>query len=267
MKWGSGSLPTRTLSSYEIALNETENLLANFLGHETVTFYESDPKLFSKLTKLNEKPLIFAQSLSPKTGDLTFIDDLIDIKKSANSYLAIDDSLTFSVLGTHGFGICAQKEGIDLLLGSFHKRFGTYVSYFACSKELKSELFEKIPSLHKEMYIPPLYLGMINATIKLTPSMQTERKKLFQLKQALQTAVRKVFLNTRETKAPFVPISFSTPFEMQNFKIHLADNSFISGVSPSSLIFFPNLSITEKEITNLLLTLMSYKEIPHAEAL
>jgi 7-keto-8-aminopelargonate synthetase-like enzyme len=171
------------------------------------------------------------------------------------------------VLGNHGFGISAQKEGIDLLLGSFHKRFGSYVSYFACSKELKRELFEKIPSLHKERYIPPLYLGMINASIKLIPSMKNERKKLFQLKQILQTTIRKVFLTTNESKAPFVPISLSSPFELKNFKFHLADHACIPGTSPSSLLFFPNLSLTEKEIANLFLTLSSYKDNLQAEAL
>lgn len=267
IKWGSGSLPTRTLSSYESCLTETENLLANFLGHETVTFYESDANLFANITSLFERPLIYAQSVSPKTGEFTQLDDLISIKKSSNSLLAIDDSLTFSVLGTHGFGICAEKEGIDLLLGSFHKRFGSYVSYFACSKELKRELFEKIPSLHKERFIPPLYLGMINASIKLIPSMKNERKRVLQLKQGVQTAVKKIFVTTNETKAPFVPIGFSSPFELKSYKLHLADHGCIPGTSKASLLFFPNLSLTEKEIANLFLTLSNYKDSPQVEAL
>ena len=149
IKWGSGSLPTRGLPSYEEALKKSEDLLAKFLGHETVTFYESDPYLLSKINMLNGKPLILTQSISRNTGTLICFDDLRTIKENSNSFLGVDDSLSFSSLGNHGFGLAAQKEDVDLLLGSFNKCFGSYVSYFACSKKIKADLFEKLPALHK----------------------------------------------------------------------------------------------------------------------
>lgn len=267
IKWGSGSLPTRGLPSYEEALKKTEDLLAKFLGHETVTFYESDPHLLSKINTLNGKPLILSHMISRKTGTLICLDELRIMKESSNSFLGIDDSLSFSSLGNHGFGLAAQKEDVDLLLGSFNKCFGSYVSYFACSKKIKSDLFDKLPSLHREQYIPPLFLGMIDATIKLIPSMHSERKRLFNLKHLLHTTLRKIGFQPLETKAPFVTLPFSNPAEMKNVHLHLCDHFFLPSLSSSSLTFFPNLTLTEKDISNLFLSFSSYKEIPQFEAL
>lgn len=267
LKWGSGPLPSRPLPDYEHALKKTEDLLAKFLGHETVTFYEHDPYLFSKLPSLNDKPLISTHSIVRKTGSLICFDELKQIKESSNSLLAVDDTLSFCMLGTHGFGLSANRPCVDLILGNFNKCFGSYVSYIACSKQLKAQLFDKLPSLHKEQYIPPLFLGMIDATINLLPSMQAERKKLLNLKQLLYTSLRKTPFNPSETKAPFISLPFINPLEMKNLHLHLADSSFIPGLFSSTLSFSPTLKLTEKNITDLFQTFSSYKNLPQFEAL
>ncbi len=261
IKWGSGILPTRQIPSYEAALKKTEENFAKFLGHETVTFYETDPHLLSHLTHLNDKPITFTNSISRQTGIAT------SPSKSKDLILAVDDSLTFSLFGKHGFGLMAENEEIDILLGSFSKNFGSYISYIACSKQLKSQLFDKIPTLHKEQYISPLYLGMIDATIKLIPSLNAERKRHHNLCKLLKNTLKKTLYAAEETKAPFATLSFSNNLEMKNLQLHLADNSFITSATNLALTLFPTLQITEKEITSLYLSLTTYKELPKHEAL
>ena len=266
-KWGCGPLPTRPLPSYDETLTKSEKSLAKLLGHETVTFYESDPYLFSKITSLEEKPILSTHSISRKNGKVTSLDELIQMKERTKSSLIVDDTFTFSVMGSHGFGVMAEKAGIDLLLGSFSKCFGTYVSFFACTKQMKAHLFDKLPSLHRERQIPPLYLGMIDATIQLLPSMQAERKKIHQLSKLLYQTIRKLGYHAPESKSPFISIPFENPTELQNLQLHLADHSFIPSPSKTSLTLFPNLSLTEKEITQLFLTLSSFHTLPKFEAL
>ena len=261
IKWGIGILPTRQIPSYEEALKKTEENFAKFLGHETVTFYETDPNLLSSLSQIDDKPIITANSISRLTGLLT------PISKSEGTLLAVNDSSTFTLLGKHGFGLMSGIEEIDLLLGSFSKNFGSYISFVACSKHLKLHLFDKIPALHKEQYIPPIYLGMIDATIKLIPSLNAERKKHQNLLTLLKNTLKKIGHPQLEPKTPFSIVQFGNPFELKNLQRHLADHSFIAGATPSSLTLSPTLKITEKEITHLYLTLNTYKELPKYEAL
>jgi 7-keto-8-aminopelargonate synthetase-like enzyme len=267
MKWGSGLLPTRGLPSYELALKATEELFAKLLGFETVTFYESDPYLLNPLTSLNEKPILLQNSISRRTGMIHPLEELLLQKKETKSILAVNDSLSFSVLGANGFGLMAGQSGIDILLGSFSKCFGHYVSFIATSKELKSALFEKIPVLHKEQFIAPLFLGMIDASIKLIPSMDSERKKLIKLNSSLFKTLRKIGFEPIDTKAPFVPLTVERSAELKKLGLHLSDHSFITSPSPSGLIFFPNTNLTEKNIAQLLKTFTHYRSDLHIEAL
>lgn len=214
IKWGSGCLSTRMLHSYDEALKKSEARFAEFLGTETVIFYESNPLLLASIP-------------------------------------CIDNTLSFGILGPHGFGIGAQKEGINLISGGFSKSFGTYVSYLACSKETKSELFDRLPILHKEQYIPPLFLGMIDATIQLLPSMQAERKRYFALKTLLERTLQKAGFST-------LPLSLHS---------HLLEHGVIPSVTKKDLTLFPNLSIEEKQILSLLPILSSYRSPSIVEAL
>ncbi len=216
IKWGSGCLTTRMLPSYDEALKKGESRLATFLGTETVTFYESNPTLLASISH-------------------------------------VDDPLSFGILGPHGFGLSAQKEGIDLIGGGFSKSFGTYVSYIGCSKDLKSELFDKFPILHKEQYIPPLFLGMIDATIQLLPSMQAERKRFFDLKNLLLTTLRKAGYSS-----PSLPIALHS---------HLLEHNIIPTVHQNHLTLSPNLSLSEKDILSLLPILSSYQSPSLVESL
>lgn len=252
VKWGSGFLPTRRISSYETALQKTESRFANFLGFETITFYETDQNLFSQIVSATQTP---TSSISLKTGLFSPLEK------------AVDDSLSFSVLGEHGFGLASQQNNVDILFGNFHKSFGSYVSYIACTKQTKSELFDKLPQLHKEQYISPLFLGMIDASLQLIPSMQSERKQIFKLKQMICNSLRKIGFCPTDTKAPFVSLSFSNPLELKNLHFHLSENAFIPYLTSSSLVFFPNLTLSERVITSLFSTFSSYKELPYIEAL
>ena len=215
IQFGTGSLPTRKLSSYEEALKKSEERFASLLGHETVTFYESTPHLFSSLDAPN-------------------------------------DTESFAVLGPKGFGLSAQKEEIELLTGSFSKSFGSYVSYIACSRKQKEKLFEQFPTLHREQYIPPLFLGMVDATIQLIPSLDAERKRLFTLRHHLYTALTKLGFVLTDTKEPFISLT-------HNLKAHLMEQNAIVHDK-----LYLNLSLTEKQLTSLF---ASYKEPILVEAL
>ncbi len=267
IKWGSGLLPTRGLPSYELALRSTEELFAKLLGFETVTFYESDPYLLRHLSSLNERPILLQHSISKKTGTMHSLEDLLFLKKETQSILAVNDSLSFSALGTNGFGLMAGQPGIDILLGSFSKCFGSYVSFIATSKELKSALFEKIPALHKEQFISPIFLGMIDASIKLIPSMDSERKKLLKLNSTLFKTLQKIGFEPIKTKAPFVSLTISESAELKKLGLHLSDHSFIASPSPGGITFFPNTNLSEKNIFELQKSFASYRADLHVEAL
>jgi 7-keto-8-aminopelargonate synthetase-like enzyme len=259
-KWGAGHLSTRPLISYEDELNLLEERFANFLGKESVTFFEHDDGLIEKIAA-SFSGSIRLDALNKKTGMLLDLDEALKLKENTQITLILHDSETLGVIGNHGFGIGSEKNFIDVLIGSFPKRFGSYISFVATSKEHKKKLFELLPILHKEKFIPPLFLGMLDASIHLIPSMKAERKKIHYVKTLITNTVRKIGFEVLDPKAPCVSFFLDTPSLAKKLQLHLADYFFYIKIDHNLVTFFPNLFHTEKEITNLYLALSNFKEI------
>jgi 7-keto-8-aminopelargonate synthetase-like enzyme len=259
-KWGAGHLSTRPLIAYENQLHLLEESFAKFLGHETVTFFEHSLPLTQKI--ITEIPnALCLDAVDKKNGTLLDFEEAKEFKEKSNTILVVDDSKTIGWLGNLGFGHAAEKKEVDVLIGSFHKRFGSYVSYVATTNEMKKRLFEKIPELHKEKFIPPLFLGMIDASIHLIPSMRQERKKLSHIKNLLSHTVFKALFQQIDPKAPFINFEAESIPSAKKLQHHLADYFFYIQLDQKLLTFYPNLFHTEKEITNLYLALSSFKEL------
>jgi 7-keto-8-aminopelargonate synthetase-like enzyme len=200
-------------------------------------------------------------AVDKKNGTLLDFEDAKELKEKSNGILIVDDSKTIGWLGNLGFGHAAGKPEVDLLIGSFHKRFGSYISYIATTNEIKKTLFEKIPELHKEKFIPPLFLGMIDASIHLIPSMKQERKKLNHIKNLISHTVFKSLFQQIDSKAPFINFEAESIASAKKLQLHLADYFFYIQMDQKLLTFYPNLFHTEKEITNLYLALSDFKEL------
>ncbi len=137
-----------------------------------------------------KKKVIVTESLFSMDGDITPLTDLKSLAAEYGAFLYVDDAHAVGVLGPKGLGLTAGA-GIDLVLGTFGKAFGSFGAYILCSRPVCDLLIQKCGGLIYSTALPPPIVGAVDAALDLIPAMDKERSHLEQtaslFRQKLQT--------------------------------------------------------------------------------
>lgn len=224
------------------------------------------PLLLSNALNRKKKPILLLESISPSTGKFIDIDYLLSLKKDYPCTILIDDTLSLGLYGKNSLGRCSFKEGIDLLFGLFSKTFGYYALYMATSEATKHYLFKRNPELLASSLIPPIVLGMIDASMQLIPAMNKERSHLLNLSTTLKTKLLHTKLSFSD--APFFTWSFPYLDDLQKFHQFLTRSDTLPGLlSPHLMRFLLSSSHLESHIGHLIDLFDSYTPTPDLIAL
>jgi 8-amino-7-oxononanoate synthase len=242
-------------------------------GNQTKIFDTGNfTQLQSILSKINQEPILFLiESIDSKTGMTEDLDAIIEIAISKNAFLIVDDSNSIQVLGRYGMGLAHGKEGIDLLIGNFGKKFGSFASYFASTKALKDLLLKKNPFLYQQMILSPFLYGMVDASLDLIPCMDMERAHILSQAKKLRSLFTTQGIPPLSSNSHIMSIPFSSPTNMKAFNLCLTENkcqpSILSNSNASYSRFIVNSSHTSKDLHQLETILKSSKQVTSHESL
>jgi len=236
-----------------------------------------NPKDFDHLRNLLESVegkqynniLILVDSLSTHSKEKQTLKTIGELSKEFKATLVVDDSLSLGVLGAYGMGLSSRVYGCDVILGSFGKTFSSYASYIACSKELKTFLGFQNPIIHNFSPLPPFFLGLIDASLSLIPSMTLERTKLLNHSNKFQLHLKKQRWKIQNTQTHIITFFFDSLFEANKVKNHLTDHQCIPFIpsAPLQIEFRLNLSHSDQSLTQLLTILKSYRPLSKHQTL
>lgn len=148
---------------------------------------------------------IFAESVYSMDGDRADVPALADLARAHDAVLMIDEAHATGVLGPGGAGLCHGVAGVDLVMGTFSKAFGSFGAYVACSELLRDYLVNACSGFIFSTAPPPPVLGAIDAALDLVPAMTAERAHLAALADRLRAGLAERGYDTAGSSTQIVP--------------------------------------------------------------
>lgn len=166
--------------------------------------------LEAKLKKHRKRrKLIVSDGIFSMDGDITPLRGLVDLAKTYNALVMIDDAHATGVLGKSGHGTIEHyglTEGVDLVVTTFSKGIGVVGGAAIASKELIEYLRVTAKTyIFSGAFLPSLALGIMKS-IEIIERDQWRRKKLWENTHYLKSNLQKLGFNTLASQTPIIPI-------------------------------------------------------------
>lgn len=184
--------------------------------------------LQSGLEESYNKILIITETVFSMDGDRA---DIAAISKLANEFgalLFVDDAHAVGVWGEQGLGLAKEVEGIDILLGTCGKAFGSFGSYVACSSQMRDYLVNFCPGFIYTTALPPAVIGAIDAALDLIPAMGDERNRLHKNISYMREAIQEIGFKTGPSTTQIIPIIVGDEKECLNLAQWLEEQGILA---------------------------------------
>ena len=149
--------------------------------------------------------IIVTESLFSMDGDKSGIDALVELSKTYNALLMIDDAHATGVLGAGGMGLACGKD-VDVVIGTFSKALGSFGAYVACSKQMREYLINCCSGFIYSTALAPPVIGAIDAALDLIPKMKKDRKELQENASFLRKNLHGRGFNTGDSTTHIIPV-------------------------------------------------------------
>ena len=163
-----------------------------------LSFAQSYPFAHNDLNELEKKLgnaegniFIVTESVFSMDGDICPLNELVKISKSFGAHLIIDEAHATGVIGKKGEGLVQQLGfcgDVFARVHTFGKALGTHGAAVLGSEDLRSYLINFARSLMYTTALPEQTLLDIQASYRIFPKLEQERKKLHQGIQLFQQA-------------------------------------------------------------------------------
>ena len=178
-------------------------------GVRQIRFRHNDlDHLESLLASRAEAPgarFILTESVFSMDGDRADVSRLAGIARDHDAFLYLDEAHATGVLGPRGRGLSSGIPGIDCVMGTFSKAFGSFGAYVAGSRPLCDYLVNACSGFIHTTALPPAVLGAIDAALDLVPGMDAERAHLAGQADRLRAALRALGIDTAGSASQIVP--------------------------------------------------------------
>lgn len=186
------------------------SLHAGAAGHRQVRFHHNDLAHLEQLLLTHADHagprLIVTESVFSMDGDRVDLPRLAAIAKRHGAFLYLDEAHATGVLGPEGRGLSAAVPGgVDLVMGTFSKAFGSFGAYVAGSRLLMEYLVNTCGGFIFSTAPPPAMLGAIDAALDLVPGMAAERARLAMLAERLRSRLHDAKIDTGASSTQIVP--------------------------------------------------------------
>lgn len=150
--------------------------------------------------------VIVTETVFSMDGDCSDVDRLVQLADQYDALLYLDDAHALGVMGKSGLGLAAHRPGIDLVIGTFGKAFGSFGAVVTCSKLLRDYLINCCPGFIYTTALPPAVIGAIDAALTLMPDLTAERQQLANQANQLRSKLQALGYETGDSASQIVPI-------------------------------------------------------------
>lgn len=207
--------------------------------------------------------IVIAETLYSMDGDRSDVEALARLTNQYNALLFIDDAHAVGVWGPQGLGLAYGVPGVDLVLGTCGKAFGSFGAFVLCSKKMKQYLINFCPGFIYTTALPPPVIGCIEAALEVIPTLDPARKKLRKNISQMKSGIEKAGYSTGGSQSQIIPAIIGDDHGTISLAEHFKKNGFLAvairppTVSKGEARIRITLTAqhTEKQITNFLTVL------------
>lgn len=182
-------------------------------GLQPILFHHNDPQDLKERLEQHSHGTTFRfimiEALSEVEGDLTNLCTILSLAKEYDAFLCVDETYSFGILGDKGVGLTSCYKEIDFVCGSLNKTGGSFGAFLTMSDLMKEVIVHLSETYSPLTPLPPAALGAIDAILTLIPTLDKERKKLFQNKSKLSQLIAQKGWQTDLFEAPLFPLTLS----------------------------------------------------------
>lgn len=199
-------------------------------GAEILRFEHHDLISIKRELKRTEKSatkILITESLSTYEGDFAPLRGITDLTDESDTLLLVDEREALGSYGPFGMGLCAKRNKVDFITGSFPKGCGSFGAYLGCSKMMQ-EFFLTAQPFQSARPLPPALLGVVEALLDLIPDMQIERETLEEKSRQIRSLIKALGLNIGKSESHIVPIICGSDRETTELFTRLSEAGVLS---------------------------------------
>lgn len=150
--------------------------------------------------------IVITESIFSMDGDRSDLKAIAELSQKYNTWLFVDDAHAVGGWGKNGLGLTQGIPGIDMVLGTCGKAFGSFGAFLLCSTKIRDYLVNFCPGFIYTTALPPSVIGSIEASLELIPGMDTQRKQLRTNIQQMKSGIQKLGFETGNSESQIIPI-------------------------------------------------------------
>lgn len=212
--------------------------------------------------------LIITETVFSMDGDRSNVRDIASLADTYDALLFVDDAHAVGVWGKNGLGLGYEVEGIDILLGTCGKAFGSFGAYVACSKKMKEYLINYCPGFIYTTALPPAVIGSIDSALDLIPRMEDRRTGYHQTIEKVRNGLQAYGFDTGPSSTQIIPVIIGDEAETLKLAEWLEEKGILAtGIRPptvpensSRIRLTISLAHTEAQIEYLLNTMKEWSD-------
>mgnify|MGYP000400989055 CR=1 FL=1 len=174
-------------------------------------------------TKMNDvsngKSMIVTEGIFSMEGDISPMDEIVNIAKENESMVYLDDAHSFGVLGPHGEGAAAHfgvTDDVDVLMGTFSKSFASCGGYVAASEEICNWIRHNGRAFIFSASIPPANCATVLAVLDIVEKDTSYKDNVLRLAGRMKNRLSTSGFDIGKSVTPIIPIIIGD--EMMTFQ-------------------------------------------------
>lgn len=156
-----------------------------------------------------KRKLIVTDGVFSMDGDITKLDQIVNLSKAYGGLIYVDDAHATGILGKYGGGTAEHynvQDKIDVQMGTFSKAVGVLGGYIAGKKELIDYLRVATRSYIFSTAMPPAIAEVITTSLDIIHNNNNLREKLKKNADYLRNNLQKLGFDTLTSETQIIPI-------------------------------------------------------------
>ncbi len=167
-------------------------------------------RLQSLMAMVDGQKLVLTDGVFSMDGDVVPLRPLIDVARTANARVLVDDAHGLGVLGARGggsFELSGQRVAAPaVLMGTLGKAFGTFGAFVAAEEEIVETLIQRARSYIYTTALPAAVAEATRASLRLARNETWRREQLRERIRQFRHGAAEIGLPLMQSETPIQPV-------------------------------------------------------------
>ncbi len=153
--------------------------------------------------------LIVVDGVFSMDGDIVKLDKIVELAKTYDARIMVDDAHGIGVLGKTGRGTAEHfgvEDEIDLIMGTFSKTFASLGGFIAGEKLVMDFLRHRSRELVFSASMPPAAVATVSTALDILETEPERREHLWANMERMKSGLEALGFNTGLSETPIIPV-------------------------------------------------------------